>query len=71
MHEELSRVRRLAVTGAARALRENAGLSLSEVALDSGVHKTTISRWERGLRRPRGEAAARYLRVLDEMTGSR
>jgi len=67
--KELIRVRRLAVTGAARALREEAGLSLAEVADAAQVHKVTVFRWEHGQRRPHGEAAARYLRVLDELTG--
>ncbi len=62
---ELIRVRRLAATGAARALRLDAGLSLSEMAEAAQVHKSTICRWETGSRRPRGEAAMRYLRVLD------
>jgi len=63
--QELIRVRRLATTGAARAMREDAGLSLSELAAAVQVHKVTIFRWEHGQRRPRGEAARRYLEVLD------
>lgn len=66
--KELVRVRRLASTGAARAIREDAGLSLSELATAAKVHKTTIFRWETGLRRPRGDAAERYLTVLEELT---
>lgn len=66
--KELVRVRRLASTGAARAIREDAGLSLAELANAAKVHKTTIFRWETGLRRPRGEAAQRYLAVLEELT---
>jgi DNA-binding transcriptional regulator YiaG len=65
--KDLIRVRRLAATGAARALREDAGLSLAELARAADVHKTTIFRWENGLRRPRGEAANRYLTVLKEL----
>ena len=64
---ELIRVRRLAATGAARALRLDAGLSLSEMAEAAQVHKTTICRWETGSRRPRGEAARRYLATLEEL----
>ncbi len=67
---ELIRVRRLAATGAARAMREDAGLSLSELADAVQVHKVTIFRWEHGQRRPRGSAAERYLRVLEDL-GSR
>jgi len=46
-------------------MREDAGLSLSELAAAVQVHKVTIFRWEHGQRRPRGEAARRYLEVLD------
>jgi DNA-binding transcriptional regulator YiaG len=66
---ELIRVRRLTLTGAARALREEAGLSMAEIARAAGVHKATVYRWETGRRRPRGEAAERYLAVLDELSG--
>jgi DNA-binding transcriptional regulator YiaG len=66
--KDLTRVRRLAATGAARALREDAGLSLAELARAAEVHKTTVFRWEQGLRRPRGEAAVRYLAVLEDLS---
>ena len=58
----------MAATGAARAIRETSGLSLSELAEAAGVHKSTIFRWETGVRRPRGAAAERYLRALEELT---
>jgi transcriptional regulator with XRE-family HTH domain len=64
---DLIRVRRMAKTGTARHIREEAGLSLAEIADAAGLHKTTVFRYEHGLRRPRGEAAARYLRVLEEL----
>ena len=67
--KDLVRVRRLAKTGAARALREEAELSLAELARDVKVDKSTVHRWEQGLRRPRGEAARRYLAALDELAG--
>jgi transcriptional regulator with XRE-family HTH domain len=65
--KDLVRARRLASTGAARAIREEAGLSLAEVATAAGLHKATVYRYEHGLRRPRGEAALRYLAVLEEL----
>jgi DNA-binding transcriptional regulator YiaG len=64
----LTRMRRLAANGAARAIRESAGLSLSEAADASGIDRTTIHRWERGRRRPRGDGALRYLALLDELS---
>jgi DNA-binding transcriptional regulator YiaG len=61
----LSRVRSLAASGDARAVRERAGLSLSEMAGTIGVGISTLSRWERAERAPRGEAALAYARVLE------
>ena len=68
---ELIRIRRLTASGAARAIRESAGLSLSEAEAESGVHRTTIWRWEAGERTPHGEPAVRYLEFLDELSGVR
>jgi DNA-binding transcriptional regulator YiaG len=65
---DIVRVRRLASTGAARALREDAGLSLAEAASDIEVDRTTLWRWEVGRLKPRGERAARYLRFLEELS---
>ena len=65
--KDLVRVRRMAATGAARAIREEAGLSLAELAEAARVHKVSVFRWEHGSRRPRGLAAERYLKVLDEL----
>jgi DNA-binding transcriptional regulator YiaG len=64
----LTRVRRLASSGAARAIRESAGLSLSEAAAAAKVNRVTIHRWEQGQRRPHGAAALRYLRLLEELS---
>ena len=64
----LVRVRRLAGSGWARSARESAGLSLEEVAGPVGVDRSTIHRWETGKRRPHGEAAIRYLRVLEGLS---
>lgn len=64
---ELARVRQLVSSGEARAIRCAAGVSQGEVAAAVGVEPPTISRWERGLRQPRGGAAIRYLRILDRL----
>jgi DNA-binding transcriptional regulator YiaG len=66
---KLTRVRRLAASGAARAIREAAGLSLTEAANSAEVHRLTIYRWEHGQRRPHGEAALRYLALLERLSG--
>lgn len=63
--ERVAAVRALALNGEARTRREAAQLSLSEVASNCGVDTSTVWRWETGQRRPRGEAALRYWRLLD------
>ncbi len=64
---ELSRLRSLTRTGRAREIREAAGLSIGEVAASLGVSVPAVWRWERDLRTPRGEAALRYARLLEEL----
>ena len=64
---DLIRVRRMVETGAARAIRLAAGLSLAEIARAADVTRATVWRWEAGERRPHGPAASRYLRVLEEI----
>lgn len=61
---ELSRVRSLVGTGAARPIRLGAGLSLGEVGESVGVSASTVLRWEMGERVPRGEPAVAYGRLL-------
>lgn len=51
-------------SGRARELREYTDLTLNDVAAAVGVTGATISRWECGLRLPKGERAARYARTL-------
>ena len=64
---ELARVRELAASDTARAIRRLNRLSLNEVAVEVGVAISTVWRWENGQRRPHGEAAIRYGRLLDEL----
>jgi DNA-binding transcriptional regulator YiaG len=66
----VSKARSLASTGAARSIRLAAGLSLREIAADLGVSPSTVLRWERGERRPRTQAAARYGHRLEELMES-
>jgi transcriptional regulator with XRE-family HTH domain len=63
----LADVRAIAESGTARSLRLAAGLSLAEVAEHVGVSPVTVYRWEVGDRRPRGEAALRYGRLLEAL----
>ncbi len=66
----LAAVRELADTGRLREQRLRSRLSLAEVAEAVGATAAAVSRWERGLRRPRGEAAIRYLDLLEQLDQS-
>lgn len=57
----------LPVPIARRAVREQAGLTQHDLAGELGVRPSTISRWESGVRTPRGEALVRYVRLLKEL----
>jgi DNA-binding transcriptional regulator YiaG len=61
---ELSTLRALLRSGAAASIRMANDLSLAEVAAPLGVSKTTVLRWERGERVPRGETALAYWALL-------
>jgi transcriptional regulator with XRE-family HTH domain len=63
----MARCRELSASGRAREIRAAARLSLAEVAAACGIDEGTLSRWERGQRRPRSPVALRYLAVLDAL----
>jgi transcriptional regulator with XRE-family HTH domain len=62
---QLAKVRGLTASGAAKAARLGARVTLREVAAASGLGVSTICRYERGERVPRGAGALRYLAVLE------
>jgi DNA-binding transcriptional regulator YiaG len=64
---QLSRVRALSRSGAAKSIRLAAGLSLGEVARAIDVTPATVLRWERGERVPTGKRALHYLTVLESL----
>jgi len=67
---KLARLNRLCRSGEAREIRIRAGVSLAMVAEESGTpYAGNVSRWENAKRLPKGEAALRYLEVLDELAG--
>lgn len=66
----LARVRRLASTGEAQALRLSAGLSLREVADAVGVSHSNLWRWEAGQRAPRGVAALAWGCLLEDLAAA-
>ena len=47
-----------------RSLRAAAELTLTDMAEILGVSKSSVSRWERGLRRPRSPVRQSYIRLL-------
>lgn len=53
--------------GSARRIRTSGKVSMLLMSQSVGVAESTISRWENGLRRPRGEAAIRWVELLLEL----
>lgn len=64
---DVARARRMASSGEAKAIREEAGLSLSELAGGIPVVTTTLWKWETGRSRPRPDAAVRWIQILDDL----
>jgi transcriptional regulator with XRE-family HTH domain len=60
--------RETARSGRGARLRRVAGITQAELGGALGVTSTTISRWERGERQPRGRHAVAYLRALRELS---
>ena len=59
--------RRLPSPEARKLLRERHGLSQDEVASLVGTNRSTVSRWETGIRDPRGLTLTLYLELLDRL----
>lgn len=59
--------RRLPPPEVRRVLRRNAGLSQNTVAKEFKVARTTITRWENGIRTPRGEQLEAYVELLERL----
>lgn len=64
---ELARARALADSGRGREVRLAARLSLADVAGVIGTAASTVQRWEQGARRPYGEAALRWLNLIEAL----
>jgi transcriptional regulator with XRE-family HTH domain len=66
--EKVRTRRRLPPPEVRRMIRQQAGISLRELAQAIGVTQPTITRWELGLRSPeRGPYFNAYLNVLDRL----
>lgn len=61
---EVAKVRDLCRSGVAGSVRRAGGQSLREVATVVGVAPSTVLRWERNERSPRGKNALAYGRLL-------
>jgi DNA-binding transcriptional regulator YiaG len=51
-----------------QAIRRDAGLSQVDLAQSIGVDRATVSRWETGTRRPRGDQLVAYVELLRSLT---
>jgi DNA-binding transcriptional regulator YiaG len=65
----VARARRLAKSGAGRAMRVAARVSIRDVAHAVGTSTSVVWRWKKGQRLPRAEFAVRWVRVLDGLDG--
>lgn len=65
--ELLAEARYLAATGEARRIRHAVGATVTEIAEQVGRTHATVSRWENGLRTPRGDAGVKYGELLRKM----
>jgi transcriptional regulator with XRE-family HTH domain len=54
-----------------RLLRTRAGISVRQLAAAIGVSPAAVSRWETGLRTPRGAALETYSAALDRLAAER
>ena len=63
----LAWARKAGANGYARSVRERAGWSQGELAAAIDTTEASVSRWESGDRRPRGELGLAYARVLAEL----
>ncbi|MFG3492970.1 helix-turn-helix domain-containing protein [Streptomyces sp. NPDC047972] len=63
----LAEVRAAVSSGEAERLRVEAQLSIGEVARACGVDQSTVWRWEKGARRPRGHGAIAYGDLLETL----
>ena len=65
--ERLAGMRVMTRSGEARAVRLASYLSMQDVGQSVGVDTSTVGRWDRGERLPKGEPAARYAALLTRL----
>ena len=57
----------LPVPAQRRAIRQSGGLSQGDLAVDLGVTRAAVSRWETGDRTPRGDLLVAYAELLERL----
>jgi DNA-binding transcriptional regulator YiaG len=67
----VAKLRRALRTGEAADIRKSADLSQAEVASVIGRTPACVCNWELGRRRPGGQAALRYGRLLEALSETR
>ena len=65
--QECRAVRSLPRPALAREIRRAAGVSQRRLAEELGVHWTTVARWEREERKPRGRLLVAYAELLTQL----
>jgi DNA-binding transcriptional regulator YiaG len=64
---EIARGRELLRSGRGELIRTHAGVSRQEAAHEIGVDETTLWRWEKGYRVPRGLSARKYALLVKRL----
>lgn len=64
---DVSRARRAFRNGQARALREEAGLSIRELAAFAGLPRASLQNWEAGTSTPRPEGALAWANAMKRL----
>lgn len=65
--DEVRERRALPIPELRREIRCAAGVSARRVAIELGVHRATVIRWEAGVQEPRGESLERYAQLLRDL----
>ena len=68
--DDLIDLRHSLQNGRAREIRERAGISAPQLARKLDVAPSTVTRWETGVRMPRGANARRYARILRQIAAA-
>lgn len=66
-YARVARARQMFASGRARKIREDAGLSIRELAAFAGVPRASLASWETGAHAPRGDAAIRWLDAVERL----